>query len=214
VVATAGVSVSAPAERVDELETMSRKGVESFGNGKYHQATQWFRKGLEASQRRGDVVREVRFRNAVGLGLLASFNLKGAVSELRQARELALKRSDKETAAAVSVNLSSVLMQSGDLEGAAAYLRAALELASPSSPHRPSLLVQEAYVALQSGNPEAALGILGKALQAARESGDRQSETRSLDIRGNLLLAERRFAEAERDFLEAFRLRRLLGLGL
>jgi CHAT domain-containing protein/tetratricopeptide (TPR) repeat protein len=150
----------------------------------------------------------------VGIGLLASFNLKGAVSELRQARELALKRSDKETAAAVSVNLSSVLMQSGDLEGAAAYLRAALELASPSSPHRPSLLVQEAYVALQSGNPEAALGILGKALQAARESGDRQSETRSLDIRGNLLLAERRFAEAERDFLEAFRLRRLLGLGL
>ncbi len=196
--------------------------------GDYRAAEQLYQQGYEEARRRGDRIAEVRFLDSIAGCMLVRLEYRAALAKLLEARDLALAIGDRGDLGSIGVNLSTVYLQVWDLD--AAFRAAEDGIAAirdfPANYARTSLMLEMGR--LHSVARDGRAGpYFAEAIEAARAQGDIATEAQARDLLGEERLVVSNAAnrdpgdakldeevneeieEAERDFSEAFRLRRL-----
>jgi CHAT domain-containing protein len=172
-------------------------------------AEQIYRAGYDEAVRRRDSLAATRFLISVGGCQLLGYHYQAALTTFLAARALATSLHDHADLGGISVNLSSIYLQMWDFPAA---LRTAEEgLAEARQTGRPYF---KPYLLLHLGWLHSLLGDgreepwFEAGIEAARAQGPWTIEAKGWDLLGETRLAAGRTADAERAFLEAFRLRR------
>ncbi len=183
----------------------------AYSRNQFSDAEQLSLKGFKQAKADGDLRAAASFMNSAASARFAMFRYGEALEAYTEARRLARAAGDLETLAVVSSNLSSLYLHQNDKNAslqAAGEALAALDGLAPSS-HAALLRAQIALVRSAHGDFESALALFGRALADAQLGDDRRTLALLWDQAGYELLKRGRFVEAERAFLEAFRLRKL-----
>jgi CHAT domain-containing protein len=187
--------------------------------GDFRAADALYQEGYREAVRRGDRLASVRYLMSAGGCELLAFQYRAALASFLQARDLATTAEDHADLGAIAVNLSSLYLEMWDLPSAARAAEEGLREtallaggATRGAYFKPHLLVQLGRIHSALGDGQAD-GYFAAGIEAARTSGDFALEAMAWDQLGAEDLAAGRLPEAERRFLEAFRLRRLFRPG-
>jgi CHAT domain-containing protein len=182
-------------------------GFRQAGDLRAAEAT--YRTGYDLAIRRGDRLASARFLMSVGGCQLLAFRYQTALTTFLHARALAAAIEDHADLAAIAVNLSSIHAQMWDFPEA---VRAAEEGLAETRGPAPAYV--KPYLLLHLGSLHSLLGdgaeepFIAEGIEAARAQGPWTIEAQGWDRLGDIRLAAGRLPDAERAFLEAFRLRR------
>jgi CHAT domain-containing protein len=177
-------------------------------SGDFASAESLYRQGYQESVRLGDKLAAVRYLMSVGGCQLLTFHYRGALSVYLQARDLAASIGDRADLGAIAVNLSSVYLQVWDLEAALRTAEDGLTQAQTlrHAYFQPPLLLELGRLHTVLGDGQA-VSFFTDGIEAARIEGNTALEARGWDLLGDERLTHEQVADAERAFLEAFRLR-------
>jgi tetratricopeptide (TPR) repeat protein len=187
--------------------------------GDFRAADALYLEGYREAVRRGDRLASVRYLMSAGGCELLAFQYRAALASFLRARDLANTIGDHADLGAIAVNLSSLYLEMWDLPSANRAAEEGLRQTALLSGDgvrgayfKPHLLVQlgRIHSALGDGQANAFFTV---GIEAARASGDFALEAMAWDQQGAGHLAAERLPEAERGFLEAFRLRRFFRPG-
>ena len=190
---------------------LQARGLALYRSRKFLEAEQVFQQGFDEAMRRRDRANAVRLLNSLGSARFAMFQYRPAMQAFIEARKLALETGNRLALAAVSGNLSSLYFQQQEFNAgilSAEEALAALPQTGPTAPG-PLLRTQAAILYSRQGRFDTAITLFGQAIQAAQARGDAQTECMIWDQVGYESLQRGRLDDAERDMLEAFRLRKL-----
>jgi len=132
-----------------------------------------------------------------------------ALKTYLRARDLAESLGDRETAAAASINLSSLHLQMDELDGAQEELRRGMTLLESRPRHRlrPKFVFQLAKIKAATEGIDAARPLFAEAIDGADAGGDTRTAAQVWNYQGYLLMEAGRLDEADAAMSNAFRLR-------
>jgi CHAT domain-containing protein/tetratricopeptide (TPR) repeat protein len=200
----------AAAREPADLRDLRRRGNDLFLAGQYIRAARIYETGYRAALNRKQLGPAVRFLNNLGSAHYQLFQYRKALQAYLQARSVADRIGDKETAGAICFNLSSLYLGMGQTEAAAQSARQGLDdLRGLATDFRSKLLVQSALVKVRQKRPAEAVKLLRDAVELSRRDLDMATEAQAWNELGGALLEAGDPAAAEGPLLEAFRLRKL-----
>ena len=175
--------------------------------GNTRAAEELYRSGYAMALRRNDSVAATRFLMSAGVCQLLGNDFQGALSTLLQARDLARTIGDFADMGAIAGNLSTLHLQMQDLTAAVRSAEEGLSQAKTAAYSKPYLLLQlgRLHSLLNDGKEES---FFTAGIESARTYGPWSIEAEGWDRLGESRLAAGRLQEAERAFLEGFRIRR------
>ncbi len=180
-------------------------------DARYERAASLALEGFSRAQKVGSARWAARFSNQAGAAQLASFQYLPALDSFQKARTLATRANDLELAAAISVNIASLHLQTGDLMPASEEAQKALEYlkSAPQSKYQAPAIALAAKIESAYRGLDAALPYYSAALRRADLDGNARLRARLLSQLGFEYLSKGRLDEAETAMVEAFRQRRL-----
>ena len=204
----ASTRLRAENEEPRDLLELRHQGNAFFRSGEYLRAIRIYESGYQEAKRRGSVQTEVRFLNNLGSAHYEMFRYRDAIQAYLEARNLARSQGNRETLAALGVNLSSLYFRMGDVEAARDSAEQGLKLpGSVIARFKARLLIQAARVRRAQKDAAAAIPLLRDAIEASRADRDQASEAQAWDALGKCLIELSELPSAEHALLEAFRLR-------
>lgn len=205
--AHSSVSVRANS-RLRELNTQANA---FFQARRYVQAAYMNQQGYAASIVENAPAAACRFLLNLAGCSFALMRYADALNTYLRARDLAESLGDHETAAAASINLSSLHLQMGELDGALEEARRGMALLHRSPRHwlRPRFVFQLAKIKAATEGIDAARPLFAEAIEGADAGGDTRTAAQAWNYRGYLLMEAGRLGEADAAMSNAFRLRKL-----
>jgi CHAT domain-containing protein/tetratricopeptide (TPR) repeat protein len=186
-------------------------GNRLFQSGRYAEAAAVYSAALVAARQAGDLRLQARLLNNLGGCRQATFQYRAAMAAYREARRIAARIKDYQTAAGVAANLATVYTQMGELDAAQAAAEQALELAERGGGVSAPLLVRAATLRARQGDWPGAEALFMRSIELAAGQGDPRALALAWNALGYEHLRCGRLGPAEIALLEAFRLRRLGG---
>jgi CHAT domain-containing protein len=191
-----------------ESQQIARQAARLCAAGDYAAAEFLYDQQLRIARERRDPVATVRFLLGAGGVRVWRRHYQAALAALAEARRIAQSIGDRLDLGAIDINLSSLYLQMWDVDAA---LSAAAEGVAASEGiaktyYRHSALLQAGrlHQVLADGQAEP---FLREGIEAARQQGDLAQEAAGWDYLGDEWRRRGHFADAERAFLEAFRIR-------
>ena len=183
--------------------------------GDFRGAEALYRQAYSEAAHAGDRAAAVDYLMAVGGCQLLSFQYRASLATFLQARQSASALGDHANLGAIAVNLSSLYLQMWDLPAATRAAEEGLRQAALIETRIPDASYFKAPLLMQLGRIHALLAdgqasdFFAQGIDAARARNYIGLEALAWDLLGEEHLASERLPEADRAFLEAFRLRRL-----
>jgi CHAT domain-containing protein len=179
--------------------------------GDYASAEKLYQQGYEGAVQRHDPIGAIKYLMSVGGCQIGEFRYRAALETLLRARSLAASVGDKADLGGIAVNLSSVYTQMWDygaaLQAAQDGMKQVADLANNVSV--PYLLLQIGRLHSMTDKDDA-VPFLARGIEAVRNGGSNVAlEAQAWDWLGKEYLKRKQIPDAERAFLEAFRLRTL-----
>ena len=184
--------------------------------GDFRAAEALYQRGYQEAVRRGDRLAAARFLMSAGGSQMFALEYRAALATFLQARDLAAGLEDHADLGGIDVNLSSLYLQMWDVpaatQAAEAGLREAGLVSARAAYFKAPLLMQmgRIHALLDDGK---AREFFAAGIEAARAGDFLAIEALSWDLLGEEELGSGQLKEAERAFLEAFRLRRFFRVG-
>jgi CHAT domain-containing protein len=191
------------------LESAMAQGRKFVKQGYFAKALEEFQLAATMARQTGDVVAEARALVSTGSCQIKLFQYRPAVISLTNARNIAVLAKDDMRAGAASVNLATLYDQLGDFSLASKEAAESVRLLA-NAPDRSYLvraLLNAGDIESQRGHLDDALSLDHRAISVAQEAGLTYEEAVGYDHLGVLLLEVNRLPAAERNLLEAYRLR-------
>lgn len=190
----------------DILESLLRLGLLYSTHDESEVAGEYFHLALEISRRTGDILREARSLNSLGVGHQRAGDIDRADEYFHSARHVAEGTTDNRTRGDIEVNLGIVANIRGELPTALTHYEAALaEYRTLGFPQRIARVLNNlGMLYTDLGELHKAEGTLEEALQMSRSLGDLHVEAIVLANRTELLLALGDLAAARSTCDDAF----------
>jgi CHAT domain-containing protein len=178
----------------------------------YHLAAGVYRQGYEAAVLRRDDYAAGRFLNNIASCQFATFDFRAAMASYIDARRLALRAGDTDTAATVALNVASLYVHTGALDAASQVAEDSLPVPGATKDKRylAATLQLLGWVQARKGQIEAARANIARSAEVAAQAGDFSFQAKSWDKLGYALLQKDMLEDATPVLLEAHRLRRML----
>jgi CHAT domain-containing protein len=166
--------------------------------------------GLEEARRQGDQVYAISSLANLGACRVATFRYREGMAAYLAARDLARKRGDWETAAALASNISALYIEMGEIGSAVEAAETGLTWLGdrPAPYYRAKLLTNLARLRARTGDADAAVRLFGEAIDEADRLGDDATRALAWNQLGYELLRAGSLEAAEQALLESYRLRR------
>jgi CHAT domain-containing protein/tetratricopeptide (TPR) repeat protein len=197
---------------IPELVALAVRANSLISEGDYLEAANVCRIGYAKAKLAGDPRLALRFLGNLGSCSFALSHYRLALDSYLEARKLAERLGDWDTAGSFLVNISSLYLQMGEVDGAAEAVReglASLER-QPQSKFWIQCLMQAGKVRIWQGDIDGAVPLFSQASAEAGRQGNLSLQARAYGLLGYELLRNGRVQAAERPLLEAFRLRKLI----
>ncbi len=191
-----------------ESKKLAKQADNARRAGDLDGAEVYYRLGYDDAVRRHDERAVIGYLNGIAACRLTQLRYSAALETLLEAKSYAKSAGDREALGAIAVNLSNVYLQARDLDSASKELedgRAAV--ASIKRPYfLPSLLIQlgRSHDIQHDGT---AVSFYRQGIEAARESGNKQSEALGLDLLGEERLGQGDLDEARKAIEQGMHLR-------
>ncbi len=193
------------------LRPVHARALASFRDGNFQQAEALFRQAYAEALGEHRTALAARYLGNVGNCLFAVWNLRGALSTLLKAHELAVQAGDGDGAGRISGNLASLYIQMGNFQSAGQSAERGLrEMArDDKTGARASLLALSAQVYSRLGEHAQAEKSFSEAIEESDRLGNRRLMELAWDNLGFVELQAGHVRRAEHALLEAYRLRLL-----
>ncbi len=201
-------SASSPVEDTPELRPLHERASAAVRRGDFAAAEVLYRQAYDEAVREGQRALAARYLGNAGSCRFAVWDLRGALSTLLQAHDMAAGSGDMEGAGRLSANLASLYIQLGNFDWARQSAERGLRELSPddATGTRSSLLTLSGQVDSRLGDHEQAERAFRAAIAEADRLNNRRLLAQAWDNFGVVELEAGHLQNAARALIESYRL--------
>jgi CHAT domain-containing protein len=198
------------------LDLMLREGRDLFRNGRLAEAEERFERLWKSALESRQLDLAARALGNAGACQFATHRYQQASRSFIEAHRLAMVAGDRSGAAIFELNLASLYSEMGELESAVEWTERSIGMLTgrDRGEHRAELLIQLGSLRARQGRRDESEQLFRQGIETADRERNRSLYALGWNRFGEELMRHGDYAEAERAFLEAYRVRHLHGLAL